>query len=154
MNQLTNSPITTIRVSGILIEEGKLLLLKHHKAGRSYWVLPGGHLEFGETLPACIEREMREETGLETSCERFLYFSESIDPSGRRHIINFFALLKRLGGEASLCETDGIIEELAFHELSDPDRLSFYPNIKETLIADWRLGFPEIGVSYIKTPWV
>ena len=34
-----------IRVAGLLINGGRVLLVRHEKDGRSYWLLPGGGVE-------------------------------------------------------------------------------------------------------------
>lgn len=41
-----------------------ILLVKHPERG---WELPGGHLEQGENPLQCLEREVKEETGLNLS---------------------------------------------------------------------------------------
>ncbi len=41
-----------------------ILLVKHPERG---WELPGGHLEQGENPLQCLEREVKEETGLHLS---------------------------------------------------------------------------------------
>ncbi|DAC15780.1 MAG TPA: NUDIX hydrolase [Candidatus Poseidoniales archaeon] len=41
-----------------------ILLVRHPERG---WELPGGHLEQGETPMQCLEREVKEETGLSLS---------------------------------------------------------------------------------------
>ncbi|MCL5100479.1 MAG: NUDIX domain-containing protein [Candidatus Marsarchaeota archaeon] len=48
--------------SCIVINEGKVLLLKHKKLGK--WMYPGGHMEPEELPIECAERETLEETGL------------------------------------------------------------------------------------------
>ncbi len=48
--------------SGYLVEQGRVLLVRHNRFGR--WVPPGGHIEPGETFAGTAAREFREETGL------------------------------------------------------------------------------------------
>jgi 8-oxo-dGTP diphosphatase len=47
-----------------------LLLLRDNKPGLSFanhWTLPGGCVEFNETIEAAVQRELQEEIGLELS---------------------------------------------------------------------------------------
>jgi ADP-ribose pyrophosphatase YjhB (NUDIX family) len=56
-------------------------LLWQRRADFGWWGLPGGILEPGESLPECIVREVREETGLEVKPKRLigLYSSPDFD---------------------------------------------------------------------------
>jgi ADP-ribose pyrophosphatase YjhB (NUDIX family) len=46
-------------------EAGRLLLvLRAHPPGKDLWSVPGGRIEPGESEPAAVVREVREETGL------------------------------------------------------------------------------------------
>ncbi|MEJ2005913.1 MAG: NUDIX domain-containing protein [Cyclobacteriaceae bacterium] len=55
-----------IRVCGILIRDGSLLLAEHRGIGENGSILipPGGGVEFGESLKDALRREFREETGI------------------------------------------------------------------------------------------
>ena len=37
-----------VRVAGVLIENGKILLIQHHKEDKKYWLVPGGGVDWGE----------------------------------------------------------------------------------------------------------
>ena len=59
----------------------EILLIKRGKPpnyGR--WMVPGGTLEWGESLEECAVREVREETGIEIEIETFVEIIEAIRP--------------------------------------------------------------------------
>jgi ADP-ribose pyrophosphatase YjhB (NUDIX family) len=64
----------TIRVAGIWISNGKVLL--ESLADREVWGIPGGSLEAGESLEAGCQREYREETEIEMTCVRLALVHE------------------------------------------------------------------------------
>ena len=57
--------------------EGKLLLVRSHK-WRDQYGLPGGHVELGETIEEAVQREVKEETGLDVNHVQFLFFQEMV----------------------------------------------------------------------------
>ncbi|MDP2906628.1 MAG: NUDIX domain-containing protein [Nanoarchaeota archaeon] len=71
--------------------EGKLFLMKSHK-WRNKYVVPGGHIELGETIEKALKREIKEETGLSIFDIRFLNFKEVIFDKAywkKKHFIFF-----------------------------------------------------------------
>lgn len=48
-------------VKALIERNGKLLVLKTETENSSYWVLPGGKIEYGEEPLEALEREMNEE---------------------------------------------------------------------------------------------
>ncbi|KGX93959.1 DNA mismatch repair protein MutT [Pontibacillus halophilus JSM 076056 = DSM 19796] len=53
------------RAGIILIQDGKLALIRRNKRGRTYYVVPGGGIEEGETKEEAALREAKEELGVE-----------------------------------------------------------------------------------------
>jgi 8-oxo-dGTP diphosphatase len=91
-------PILTI--DGIIFLDDKVLLVKRSiKPYSGYWCVPGGRVEFGETVEEAVHREVKEETGLDVEIERMvgIYSDPKRDPRG--HTITIAYLLKALGGE-------------------------------------------------------
>ena len=75
----------------IFNSEGKLFLMKSHK-WRDKWVVPGGHIELGETIEESLIREVKEETNLDIYDIEFICFQEFIYDDlfwKRRHYIFF-----------------------------------------------------------------
>ena len=60
--------------AAIVREDHHILLIQHreHASGRTYWVVPGGGLEDGESEEECVCREAREETNLVVDVVRLL----------------------------------------------------------------------------------
>lgn len=63
------------RVCGIIIHEGKLLVMRDDGIGHYY--LPGGRVQLHETTDAAILREMREELLINVRIERPLWLNQS-----------------------------------------------------------------------------
>ena len=86
-----------VRVTGIVIEDGRLLLLNQDtpNTGRS-WSLPGGKLEEGETLAGALVREMKEETGLDVEPGRLLYVCDHL-PGDGTHVVHMTFEARRDG---------------------------------------------------------
>lgn len=52
-------------VDAVWIRSGKVLLIRRGQAPfRGFWALPGGFVEYRETVEAALVRELKEETGL------------------------------------------------------------------------------------------
>lgn len=89
------APQIELIVRGLMLEQGHLLLCQNRK--HSYYFLPGGHVEFGETPHAALAREFAEECGLGIRVgELMLTHDHRFNrPSGPRHEVNLVFLVER-----------------------------------------------------------
>lgn len=75
---------------------GKILLVQSPKWSNK-WILPGGHIEPGETIKAAIEREAEEEIGLKLKAGAIISYGELINSKDfhrSAHFIYFDLLCK------------------------------------------------------------
>lgn len=114
-----------VRVSGILVEDGRILLVRHKSLGTQgiLWAPPGGGMKFGFSAHENLAREFREETGLEISISRFLFVHEFLHLP--LHAVELFYEVKRTGGSLSMGSDpempaeEQIIEAVEFVDLKD-----------------------------------
>ena len=89
-----------VRVTGILMEDGRILLVRQRLSETRDWSLPGGRLEQGETLEQGLIRELKEETGLDVRIERLLSLCDA-EASGHT-LLHISFIVVRTGGELTL----------------------------------------------------
>ena len=136
----------------VITEERKILLVRHRKGNRLYWVLPGGRLEYGETFHECAIRELKEETGLDVEIEGFVFLSEAIAPDRSRHIVNIYLKGKVVGGIMRL-GNEPVLAGVDFIPLSDLERVTLFPPIGKIILDSVPSGFSG-GVRYLGNLWV
>ena len=95
-----NDRLVQVRVTGMLIEDGKILIVKQAVSNERAWSLPGGKVEKGESLEESMIREMEEETGLKTKIVKLLYLCEK--PEEDPPLLHITFLLERVGGDIRL----------------------------------------------------
>jgi 8-oxo-dGTP diphosphatase len=93
-----------VGVGAILIERGRVLLVKRGKAPLfGDWSLPGGMLELGETLRQAAEREALEETGVVVRATELLGVFERIIPDQEKRTLYHYVLIdflcRKISGE-------------------------------------------------------
>ncbi len=114
-----------IKVRGIILHEGKLLIVKH--IGTGFMALPGGHLKYGEDVISCLKRELVEELGVTPEIGKLLYTNTFIE--NKIEYVEFFFEVKN--GKEYL-NIDGL-ERTHAHELaeilwvSSNDKVSILP---------------------------
>jgi len=89
-----------IGVGGAIICHGQILLLLRRKPPeRDHWTMPGGAVEFGETVTDALFRELKEEIGVETQVIAPLGMTDQILHLEGTHWVSLRFLVDILSGE-------------------------------------------------------
>ena len=145
-----------IRVSAVLRRENRVLLVRHEKAGREYWLLPGGGVAGGETLLDAVKRELAEEVGIEEDLplEGPVALADSISPPGwpPKHVVHI--VFAGYLGDRSLERVTSGDAAVRNHRLFDVEELSdlaLHPPIQRFL-ARWQPGDPTVYLGSLWAP--
>lgn len=134
----------TLRACALIIDRDKILLVQHSKQGQTYFVLPGGHVEKGESLGQAAIRELKEECGLDLRLGKLMYVGDFI--TDERHGVDAVFLgrcsSKVLSNENDPDKKYGVITGMKWLALSDLGKVAFRPKalVKE-ILKDVKHGF-------------
>lgn len=94
-----NFPSPHLTVDGIILHKNRIVLVKRKNSPfKNYYALPGGFVDYGETVENAVIREIKEETGLETKIKNIfgVYSDPERDPRG--HTVTIVYELNVIGG--------------------------------------------------------
>jgi ADP-ribose pyrophosphatase YjhB (NUDIX family) len=144
-----------IRVSAILRWSGQILLCRHEKPGKEYWLLPGGGVDAGESLTDALHREIAEEIGFDDDLplEGPVCIVDSIAPPrsfSTKHVVHivFSCDLSGHSLEAVRSE-DAAVRGHRLFAVDELDAIVLHPPIQRFL-RRWRPGDP---VAYLGALW-
>jgi ADP-ribose pyrophosphatase YjhB (NUDIX family) len=142
-------------VSAVLRWRDGLLLCRHEKAGKEYWLLPGGGVDPGESLVDAVRRELLEEVGIEEELplEGPVAIVDSISPAHslvQRHVVHIIFAGDLTGRSLEAVTSQDIaVRGHRLFSLGDLDDIVLHPPIQRFL-ARWQPGDP---VVYLGALW-
>jgi ADP-ribose pyrophosphatase YjhB (NUDIX family) len=111
-----------VDVRGAVIRNGRILLVRERVDGR--WTMPGGWADVGETPSQSVEREIREESGIEAKAERMIGVWDA-NREGRPmeffHAFKVVFICRETGGELGVSEET---TDVGFFDFDDLPELS------------------------------
>ncbi|NQU99054.1 NUDIX hydrolase [Candidatus Woesearchaeota archaeon] len=119
--------------AAVLVEhEGKLLLGERNKVNANgLWIIPGGGVDFGETLEEAAIREIKEETNLDVDIVKFLCWKEIINVPGNYHGMVFFFLAKAKNLNELEAKED--LSEVKFFSVDEIKELNVVGSVTDVL---------------------
>lgn len=103
------APAFIIRIYGILIREGSVLLTREVHKGNPMLKFPGGGLEFGEGPKDCLVREFKEELGADIRVESHFYTTDFFQVSAfhpDKQVISIYYTVKLTEMSPGICSRE------------------------------------------------
>ncbi len=96
-----------VGVGAAIIKNGQIFLIKRgekvqNEAGK--WEIPGGAVEFNETLEKALNREMNEELGIKVKIVELLGVFDHIIPREKQHWVSPTFICKLVKGKPTILE--------------------------------------------------
>jgi 8-oxo-dGTP diphosphatase len=128
---MRDSMIRPVLCASAATFRGEKLLIARRAKPPFLWSLPGGAVEWGETLAAAAMRELKEETGVEAEAVGYAGHSEVILKNEKGNVFDHFVIVafaaRWRAGEAMIGPEASTVEWI------DPARLGDY-EITEGLV--------------------
>ncbi len=111
----------------------KVLMVKNSGSPTSYYTLPGGAVEKGETLQDAARREAKEETGLDVEVGGIFSVSEAFFEEKGHHAVFFTFVGEIIGGEVTINYPEEI-EEVVWMDAQEAEQHMRIPSDLEGLL--------------------
>jgi 8-oxo-dGTP diphosphatase len=146
-----------IRVSALLHWQDRILLCRHEKPGREYWLLPGGGVNSGESLLDALHRELREELGIEDEVplEGPVALVDSISPGRllvQKHVVHII-FAGDLSGRSleAVTSQDAAVRGHRLFAAAELDGTVLHPPIQR-FVQRWQPGDPAVYLGALWAP--
>ena len=99
---MTTASVPLIAVGAVIFKQNKVLLVKRkNPPAQGMWAIPGGKVQWGETLKQALQREIKEELNIDIEPGRLIKVIEFVpeQENDRFHYIILDFLAAITGGE-------------------------------------------------------
>lgn len=115
-------------VSALIFDDSnkKILMVLNKNEKSSYWSIPGGAVEAGETLEEAVIRETKEESGYVIEINGIYSVREALFTERGHHAVLFTFLANIVGGEMKISDPDEEIIEVQWMDLETANEYMDY----------------------------
>ncbi len=122
-----------IRVAGIVMHQGRILVALSKYGNEQFYLCPGGKVEPFENIREATKRELKEETNCDLEVGELLYVREWINEEENADVLDLFFHVKFESGEVTHlndpCLNHGVIQTLEWIPIEKLQTIDFEPKM-------------------------
>ena len=128
MNQKNNDkPNPRVGVGVFVFKDGKFLMgCRKGSHGDGTWSVPGGNLDFGESIEKCAKREVFEESGIRITNVKVAGITNDVFKKENKHYITIWVTSDWKSGKPKITEPDKFLD-LQWQDFKTLPRKLFLP---------------------------
>jgi 8-oxo-dGTP diphosphatase len=122
-----------VRPASLIVKDQTVLCLIHTYEGQELCMLPGGNVEFGESVDACLQRELEEELGLIISIKEGFCIGETHNALGDKlHIVKVAEIIS---GKPKINPEHTSAHSFRWISMDSIPAHIWYPHIPDLILA-------------------
>ncbi|MDI3476498.1 MAG: 8-oxo-dGTP diphosphatase [Thermoanaerobacterium sp.] len=133
----------------VIINDNKVLLVKHQVENEIGWVFPGGRVEENESTVDALIRECKEETGYDIIADSVCYLEEYSIYYATYFRCSIVGGDLRLGFDPDMPEDKQVIKDVKWVDISEFDKYDIYPEGLKEMIKDGSINSLSIRIPKI-----
>ena len=123
-----------VRTGVLVVNQQQVLLVPHLVNSEILWYLPGGKVEFLESIEDAAIREFKEETGFEVELIRDANFRQFIRQDPPFHSITFVYQAKIIGGKLRAEDSQWGVKTPVWFAKSDLRKINIVSYLRDMVI--------------------
>ncbi|GAB3523609.1 NUDIX hydrolase [Emticicia fontis] len=142
-----------IRTAVVIIENEKILTMHYQYGGQDVYNLPGGNLEFGESLTLALARELDEELGVKVEIGELMMVGEVHFPDPQKQTIHFIFEGEITEGTPLLNAEQTSALAIRWLSIKELGSVNLYPNICKSLKEYLSGNLPDKYIGKLDQNW-
>lgn len=142
-----------IRPAVAIIENEKILTMHYQYGGQDVYNLPGGNLEFGESLTLALTRELEEELGIKVEIGELMMVGEVHFSDHQKQTIHFIFEGKIIDGTPMLNPEHTSALAIRWLNIKELSSINLYPNISKNLKEYLSGNLPDKYIGKLDQTW-
>ena len=117
----------------ICLFDKKVLIIKN--SYKTYYTIPCGKVDKGESTLEAAQRELKEEVNLDFSMDNFIFIDEVVNETEYKYDHQYYYLINLSEDDLAEIKVDGVeVIDANFQAKCDINKLNIFPPVKKILL--------------------